>query len=448
METKQKRTLNFISKKEFKSLMSNFSFLFLINIANYIFPLLTIPYLVRILGIEKFGLLSFATSIITYFMILSDYGFNLSATKEISINRNKRDKINEIFSSVMILKVIIMVIGFIILLLILLLTPRFNTYWYIFLFSYGNVLGQVLFPIWFFQGLEKMKVVSILNIISKCIFTIAIFLFIKKESDFFLVPIFSSLGFVVIGLVSLFIVVFKYKVSFIPQKKSNLYKYLKDGWSLFISNISVTLYTTTTITFLGFYTNNTIVGYYSVADKIISVVRSIISPVSQVLYPYLCNLSQENPRKVLDINKKLAIYGGFVMLICSVVIYFFASNIMFLIFHNKDSESIGVLKILAIIPFLVFLHTVFALFTMIVFGKNKEYRRIIVSAAVLNLVLCCITIPLFGFIGAAIASVIVETYLLFRYVLYTETHHLKIFDAKSSNTIISIKNRFIFFNNK
>lgn len=431
-----KLLLNFTTKKEFKGLMSNFSFLFLINIANYIFPLLTIPYLVRVLGIEKFGLLSFATSIIAYFMILSDYGFNLSATKEISIFRNDKDKINEIFSSVIILKVIIMLIGFIILLPIIFLTPKFNAYWYIFIFSYGNVLGQLLFPVWFFQGLEKMKIISILNFISKCIFTVAIFVFIKKESDFFLVPIFSSMGFIAIGVVSLLIVFFKYKVSFIPQNINNLYRYLKDGWSLFISNISVTLYTTTTITFLGFYTNNSIVGYYSVADKIISVIRSVISPISQVLFPYLCNLSQKTPQKVLDINKKLAIYGGVVMLVGSIAIYFFASNIMFLIFHKKDLQSIEVLKILAIIPFLTFLHTVFALFTMIVFGKNKEYRQIIVSAAILNLVLCSITIPLFGFIGAAIASVIVETYLLFRYVFYTENHNLKIFGRRSNNTIV------------
>jgi PST family polysaccharide transporter len=431
-----KLLLNFTTKKEFKGLMSNFSFLFLINIANYIFPLLTIPYLVRVLGIEKFGLLSFATSIIAYFVILSDYGFNLSATKEISIFRNDKDKINEIFSSVIILKVIIMLIGFIILLPIIFLTPKFNAYWYIFIFSYGNVLGQLLFPVWFFQGLEKMKIISILNFISKCIFTVAIFVFIKKESDFFLVPIFSSMGFIAIGVVSLLIVFFKYKVSFIPQNINNLYRYLKDGWSLFISNISVTLYTTTTITFLGFYTNNSIVGYYSVADKIISVIRSVISPISQVLFPYLCNLSQKTPQKVLDINKKLAIYGGVVMLVGSIAIYFFASNIMFLIFHKKDLQSIEVLKILAIIPFLTFLHTVFALFTMIVFGKNKEYRQIIVSAAILNLVLCSITIPLFGFIGAAIASVIVETYLLFRYVFYTENHNLKIFGRRSNNTIV------------
>ena len=111
-----KNRINFIRNEDGKKLIKNFSFLFSVNIANFILPLLTFPYLVRVLGIEKFGLLSFATSIITYFLILTDYGFNLTATKEISINRNNKKKLNVIFSNVISLKVLIMTIGFLFLL--------------------------------------------------------------------------------------------------------------------------------------------------------------------------------------------------------------------------------------------------------------------------------------------------------------------------------------------
>lgn len=422
-----KNRINFIRNEDGKKLIKNFSFLFSVNIANFILPLLTFPYLVRVLGIEKFGLLSFATSIITYFLILTDYGFNLTATKEISINRNNKKKLNVIFSNVISLKVLIMTIGFLLLLPLLYFIPRFNNYWYIFIFSYGSVLGQVLFPIWFFQGLEEMKVVSILSVVTKVIFTGCVFLLIKDENDFYLVPMISSLGFIFIGIISMFIVKIKYNIFFIVQSRRDLYQYLIDGWPLFLSNISVTLYTTATITFLGFFTNNTIVGYYSVADKIISAIRGVISPVSQVLFPYLCNISTSNPKKVLNINRKLAIFGGFSMLIVSLVLFLFTGEIIKLIFGKKDLDSILILKIFAIIPFLTFLHTVFALFTMIVFGKNKQYSEIIVSAAVLNLLLCIILIPYFGYVGAAISVIIIELYLLFRYVYFTQKNDLKLF---------------------
>lgn len=426
-----KNKWNFIKNKEGKDLASNFFFLFFVNIANFILPLVTFPYLVRVLGIEKFGLLSFATSITTYFLILTDYGFNLTATKEISIHRGDKNKINEIFSAVMSLKVIIMIVGFIVLLPFLFLIPKLNVYWYIFVFSYGNVLGQLMYPIWFFQGIEKMKIISILNITSKVIFTGAIFLFINSETDFYLVPIFSSLGFVFIGIISMILVKFQYKVSFLLQEKAVLYSYLADGWSLFLSNISITLYTTATITFLGIYTNNTVVGYYSVADKIVAAIRGVVSPLSQVLFPYLCNTAQSDPKKVLYINRYLALFGGSAMLLVSIFLFVFAEDIIYLIFNKKDSASVIILQILAVIPFITFLHTVFALFTMIVFGKNREYSRIIVSAAFLNLILCLVLIPFFGYKGAAIAVVIVEFYLLFRYVFFTETTTLRLFRIDS-----------------
>lgn len=422
-----KNKFNFIKNEEGKKLIKNFSFLFSINIANFVLPLLTFPYLVRVLGIEKFGLLSFATSIITYFLILTDYGFNLTATKEISINRNDKNKLNEIFSKVISLKVIIMIMGFVLLLLLVYFIPRFNTYWYIFIFSYGSVLGQVLFPIWFFQGLEEMKIISILSVFLKIIFTAAVFLLIKSQNDFYLVPIISSVGFVFIGIISILIVKIKYNVCFISQSRSVLSEYLIDGWPLFLSNISVTLYTTATVTFLGFFTNNTIVGYYSVADKIIAAIRGGISPVSQVLFPYLCNIATNDPSKVFNINRRLAIFGGGIMLIVSLVLFLFTGDIIQLIFGKKDIDSILILKIFAIIPFLTFLHTVFALFTMIVFGKNKDYSKIIVSAAILNFILCIILIPFFGYVGAAISVIIIELYLLIRYVYFTQKNDLKLF---------------------
>lgn len=425
-----KYKFNFHKNEEGKKIIKNFSFLFSVNIANFVLPFLTFPYLVRVLGIEKFGLLSFATSIITYFLILTDYGFNLTATREISINRDDKNKLNEIFSTVMSLKLIIMTIGIVFLLPLIFFIPKFNSYWYIFIFSYGSVLGQVLFPIWFFQGLEEMKLISILNILSKCIFTAAIFLFINSENDFYLVPIFSSLGFVFIGLISILVVKLKYGVTFIGQSRIVLYKYLREGWPLFLSNISVTLYTTATITFLGFYTNNTVVGYYSVADKIISAIRGVLSPISQVLFPYLCNIAKSNQQKVFNLNRKLAIFGGGSMLFVCFILFFFASDIIVLIFGKNNSDSVLILKIFAVIPFLTFLHTVFALFTMIVFGKNKEYSKIIVSAAILNVLLCIILIPFFGYIGAAVAVLLVEFYLLIRYVYFTHNNNLMFFFTK------------------
>ena len=147
-----------------RNLFRNFFYLSALNVANFILPFLTFPYLVRVIGIDNFGLLAFATSIATYFIIITDYGFNLTATRHISINRGDSLMINKIVSSVFIIKAMLFAVSLVVFVFLIMLIPKLYQNWQIFLFTFGTVAGQFLFPVWFFQGIEKMKVISILNV--------------------------------------------------------------------------------------------------------------------------------------------------------------------------------------------------------------------------------------------------------------------------------------------
>ncbi len=177
---KIKRLTNTEDKKR---LLSNFFSLSVLQGANYILPLITLPYLVRVLGPERYGLIAFAQAFIRYFSILTDYGFNLSATREISIHRNNAQKVSEIFSSVMIIKLGLLFLSFVIMSILVFSFWKFRQDWLIYYLTFGMVVGQVLFPVWFFQGMERMKYITFLNITAKLIFTIAIFVFIRQASD-------------------------------------------------------------------------------------------------------------------------------------------------------------------------------------------------------------------------------------------------------------------------
>lgn len=417
---------NVVNNKDFKKVSTNFFYLFILNVTNFVLPLVTFPYLVSRLGVEKFGLLAFVTSIISYFLIFTDYGFNLTATRQISIHRGNKEKINEIVSSVFIIKFLLIVLSLVLLFIVVSVVPKFQEHSLIYFCAFGTVVGQSMFPIWFFQGIEKMRFISILNIISKIIFTVCVFVYVKEEADFFLVPIFNSLGYIAIGIFSVFVLHRRYKIKFRAVDLSTIMFYLKDGWHLFISNISVTLYTSAVVTILGFFTNNTLVGYYSIADKIIQIIRSMLTPLAQSLFPFLVKEAQENKDKVLMINRKILRYGSVFFVPVCAGIYLFAPDILYLIFKKENSETVVILRIFSFIPFLIFLATVFALFTMIVFNKNKAYSQIIISAGLINILLSFIFIPLYQHIGAAICVLFIEIYVTVRYIVYTQRNDLQI----------------------
>ena len=157
------------------SITKNFFSLSSIQFFNVILPFITIPYLTRTLGLEYFGIVSYAQVFITYFISLADYGFITTATRDIALHKNNIAKVSSIFSSVLTMKLLFAMLGFILFVIMIFSFERLNKHWEVYLLSYVFVIGQTMLPIWFFQGIEKMKYLSLLNLCGKIIFTILIF---------------------------------------------------------------------------------------------------------------------------------------------------------------------------------------------------------------------------------------------------------------------------------
>lgn len=418
---------NIFKSKEYKRILENMISLTGLQFASYILPLITLPYLTLVLGPEKFGLTQYAISLITYFQFFTDYGFNLSATRELAIFRDDNQKISQIFSSVMFIKLCLCILSFIILLLIVMFIPKFNEDSYVYILTFGMVIGYMLFPTWLFQGLEYMRYTSILNIIGKIVFTVLIFIFIHDTTDYMLVPLINSLGYILVGILGIYIALTKFNIKITIPSIRDIKYHLREGWYVFISTIAINMYTTTNTFLLGLLTNNTLVGYYSIAEKIILAVNGLLNPISQALYPFISRtVKTDDKTRSIEFIRKITKIMTLVGIVLSAGLFIFAKPIILLLFGQSYVNSVIILQIISIVPLAVSLSTVFGVETMLTFNYKKAFTSIVMIGGIIDIVLGIILITLMKEIGIAISFATTEIFITIAMFIFLQRKGIKI----------------------
>jgi polysaccharide transporter, PST family len=413
---------NILSSK--RTVINNFIALGLLQGTNFLIPLIIMPYLTSTIGINGFGLVSFVQVVMIYLSTFTDYGFNVSATREISINKNNKEKINEIFSNVISTKILLSLVAGVILFVLVLFIPKFNDESYAFLLGFSIVLGQTLLPVWFFQGIEQMKYITYLNVVSKVLFTVLIFVFVKLSSDYPLVLIFIGFGNLISGLMGIGLVLYKHKVTYKLPRFSSIKTEIFSGWSLFVANFSIVAYINSNLFILGFFANNTVVGYYSIAEKIVMAMRQPLAIFSQAIYPQICKLATEGHQKILLFFKQL--YLPFILLFftISILVFVYAESIIYILSKEQNNEVTTLLKLLCFVPFVVGLN-IPAYQTLLAYNYKKSYTIILTIGSALNILLNLLLAPKIGAIGTAYSVIITEVFITIGLHLILKIRHKK-----------------------
>lgn len=396
---------------EHKRELQDVLFLTALQGLNYLAPLIVFPYLMVVLGAEMFGYIGFSLSIIQYLMLFVDFGFNFSATKRIAQSKHNYDELNEIFWSTLYAKLIFLLLSFFVLLIFAFGISRFQMYSQTMMIMFVMVVGNAFSFVWFFQGIGKIRVVSIINIISKLAILPLTFIFVKVPSDYTKASLILSLVYLLGGLIACFYLVKKkYIVSRVKPVKNKIFSEIKLSYPIFISTAVASIYTALFVVILGYFSNPIEVGKYTAVEKIVrGICFLILLPVTQAFYPKISSMSISG--NVFGLIKKSLFAVSSIMMGAFIILYFFSDLIVSLLGDDYAGAEV-LFKIMAFLPLIISAGGILGQLGLLAAGDERDkrnYQLVYVVAAVVSLISVLILVPRLFANGAAIALLVTES---------------------------------------
>jgi PST family polysaccharide transporter len=391
-----------------RKVVGNAASLISMQAAGYVLPLVTVPYLLRVLGPERFGLITFAQAVMGYFVALNDYGFNLSATRELAICRNDRRLKSELYFSVMTIKAALCIISLLCLCAIVAYVPRFHANGAVFYASFLIVVGNMLFPAWFFQGVEKLYWISVANMAAGVAFTLAIFIVVRTSSDFVLAAVIQSGGRLLAGILGVIILFSSEDIEACCPTLAQMRQKVVDGWHLFLSLMSVSLFLSSLTVALGLLRGMSEVGYFSAANKVLSAGQAVMGAIGQAMFPHVCSLASRSRDAAIRYLKKAMMAIGALSMAGGLLVFVFAAPIVRITMGPKYLAAVPVLRIMSMIPFVCAVNNIYGTQTMLNFGMKREFTRTVVFSGFLCLLALLPLAFWFGASGAAASALLFE----------------------------------------
>ena len=390
-----------------EKLLSNFAALGIIQGTNYLLPILVMPFVLKKIGADGFGEVAVAQGVMTYFMTIADYGFNLTATRDVSNNRNNRNIISKIFCAVLMTRLLVCILLFLILGVALFLVPYLHTYSLLYLLAFTSVIGQSILMNWLFQGIEQMKFITYLTLLARLIFVILVFVFIRTKADNIYFIFFTGVGNILAGAVSIIAAVRLLKLKIVMPSAGELKEELRKGWHITVANLAVSSYTNINILLLLLFTNDTAVGYYSIADKLIMAARQVLAVYFQAIYPQVCRLAQNTRQEIIQFFKRYYLpFLGAIFLGC-LVLFIFPQPIAGFFIKGHQSLTAEYLRIMAFVPLIICLNIPFYQL-LIARNEKKRLMKVFISVTVINVVLNMFLAKAYGAIGTSLVVLITE----------------------------------------
>ncbi len=353
-------------KAQDKVLFSNTIFLYILTFSSQFFSFLTVPYLTRVLGPSVYGKVGIAVAYMAYVQIILDFGFILSATQKVVENREDKDKLGKIITGVTCVKLTLSIILTIAFGCFVSVSESMKQDAIFYLLYMVSTVANALMPDFFYRGIEKMKIITVRTFIIKGVATLGTFIFVKEATDYWMIPLFVMLGNSVAVFVMFRDMAQNYQVKFQRMNFRFIKNLVKDSALFFVSRAASTAYQAVNTIILSFvYGSSPLVGYYTSADKLISLGKTASSPIADSLYPYM--IKQKNYRLV----KKILLIFMPIITIGVTVVFVLAEPICIWLFGAEYAEAGDVLRCLLPILWVILPTYILCFPVMVPLGLSK-----------------------------------------------------------------------------
>lgn len=409
--------MNSKTQKETRVIINNILYLLSTRGLTYIFPLLILGYLVQTLNAEGFGHYAIIFALTAYAQAIVDYGFSLTSSREISKNIEKKEKVSEVYVETTLIKCVIAI-------------AIYPAYYFfckfyfndesIFIssqYAYTLTISGAFLPIWFFQGIEFLKIPAITNLVGKIISLVLIFSFVKTTDDLTASILAQSIPGLLVATYCNVFIINKYVTYPVKITKIGLWNSLRDGWDIFISSMSAIILTNSAVLILGVFATTHIVGVYAAAERLAKAITSVFTPITQAIYPYNCRSFSRSKLDGLRSVKKTGAPTVVLGLICALLILIGADYVT--VITSFDVDSILILKIFSIWLFIGVINNVLGIQILCAASENNVYAKSFLISVAVSLILMLILCPIFYGVGAALSVTIGEfilMLLMFQYI--------------------------------
>ena len=395
--------------KEKTNIKVNYLYNLSYQIMNMIIPLITTPYISRVLGADRIGLYSYTLSIVTYFAIFINFGIPTYGQLVISKNRDDKEALSILFWELFTARLISGLVFTIIYILMVFSGTKDNQ---LFTVLYLNILAQIIDIVWFYQGIELFKKILLRNYIIKLSGLIMIFLFVKSPNDLLLYALIIQ-GSSFLGNLSLWFGLRK-RIQKIDIRKINPFKHWRKSFTYFIPTVATSIYTVLDKSMLGWFTDTSFEnGYYEQTHKIVLVVVTVVTSLSVVLMPRVAYLFLNN--QMDEMKRKIETAIKFVLMLTVAMtsgLFGISKNLIPWFLGAGYDECIILLRIFSFIVVAIGLNNIVGMQCLTANGKQKQYNIGVIIGAIINFLMNLLLIPKFYSVGAAIASVLAEFSIL------------------------------------